>query len=149
MAVCRNESGGSDVEGRAAYDPAVLAGRGEDRVAPGVPSPDHSGTGRRKPRHYDAQDERRILGALDAPPPAGYARWNGPLLGKHLGDISKHQIWRVLREHEISLERRPSWCISTHPAFSQKAADIVALYLQPPENAVVLSVDEKPHIQPR
>jgi transposase len=39
------------------------------------------------------------------------------------------------------------WCISTDPAFAQKAADIVALYLQPPENAVVLSVDEKPHIQ--
>ena len=36
---------------------------------------------------------------------------------------------------------------STDPAFAQKAADIVALYLQPPENAVVLSVDEKPHIQ--
>src|SRR4029077_3543296 len=29
-----------------------------------------------KPRHYDVRDERRILGALDAPPPAGYARWN-------------------------------------------------------------------------
>jgi len=93
------------------------------------------------------RDERRIIAALDAPPPAGYARWNGPLLAKHLGDISKHQIWRVLREHEISLERRRSWCISTDPAFAQKATDIVALYLQPPENAVVLSVDEKPHIQ--
>jgi len=100
-----------------------------------------------KPRHYEAKDERRIIAALDAPPPAGYARWNGPLLAKHLGDISKHQIWRVLREHEISLERRRSWCISTDPAFAQKATDIVALYLQPPENAVVLSVDEKPHIQ--
>src|SRR6266481_3445774 len=42
---------------------------------------------------------------------------------------------------------RRSWGISTDPAFAQKAADIVALYLQPPENAVVLSVDEKPHIQ--
>ena len=88
-----------------------------------------------------------LAGVADAPPPAGYARWNGPLLAKHLGDISKHQIWRVLREHEISLERRRSWCISTDPAFAQKATDIVALYLQPPENAVVLSVDEKPHIQ--
>jgi len=37
--------------------------------------------------------------------------------------------------------------ISTDPAFARKAADIVALYLQPPENGVVLSVDEKPHIQ--
>src|SRR6516165_10493763 len=100
-----------------------------------------------KPRHYEAEHRRRIIAALDAPPPAGYARWNGPLLAKHLGDISKHQIWRVLRAHEISLERRRSWCISTDPAFAQKAADVVALYLQPPENAVVLSVDEKPHIQ--
>src|SRR5271165_4616135 len=100
-----------------------------------------------KPRHYVAKDEQRILAALDAPPPAGYARWNGTLLAKHLGDISRHQVWRVLREHEISLERRRSWCISTDPAFAQKAADIVALYLQPPENGVVLSVDEKPHIQ--
>ena len=84
---------------------------------------------------------------MDAAPPAGYARWNGPLLAKHLGDISKHQIWRVLRQHEISLQRRRRWCISTDPAFAQKAADIVGLYLQAPENAVVLSVDEKPHIQ--
>jgi len=53
----------------------------------------------------------------------------------------------VLREHEISLARRRSWCISTDPGFAPKAADIVGLYLQPPENALVLSVDEKPHIQ--
>ena len=81
-----------------------------------------------KPRHYQTNDERRIIAALDASPPAGYARWNGTLLAKHLGDISKHQIWRVLREHEISLERRRSWCISTDPAFAQKAADVVALF---------------------
>ena len=43
--------------------------------------------------------------------------------------------------------RRRRWCISTDPAFAQKAADLVGLYLQPPENAVVLSVYEKPHIQ--
>ena len=53
----------------------------------------------------------------------------------------------MLREHEISLARRRSWCISTDPGFAPKAADIVGLYLQPPENALVLSVDEKPHIQ--
>ena len=53
----------------------------------------------------------------------------------------------MLRAHEISLARRRRWCISTDPAFAQKAADLVALYLQPPENAVLLAVDEKPHIQ--
>jgi transposase len=99
------------------------------------------------PAHYDRSVERRILRALDKPPPAGYARWNGVLLARRLTEVSKHQIWRVLRKHNISLERRRSWCISTDPAFAQKAADIVALYLNPPENALVLSVDEKPHIQ--
>src|SRR5256884_6155486 len=132
--------------GRLATRPATVSkwrGRFARNGLAGVADAPRSG----KPRHYEAKDERRILAALDSPPPAGYARWNGTLLAKHLGDISKHQIWRVLREHEISLERRRSWCISTDPAFAQKAADIVALYLQPPENAVVLSVDEKPHIQ--
>ena len=100
-----------------------------------------------KPRHYQSAHEHRILAALDLPPPAGHARWDGTLLARHLADISTHQIWRVLRRHEIALARRRSWCISTDPAFAEKAADIVALYLQPPENAVVLAVDEKPHIQ--
>ena len=100
-----------------------------------------------KPTHYQAAHEQRILAALDQPPPAGYRRWDGVLLARHLGDISKHQIWRVLRQHEISLARRRSWCISTDPCFAQKAADVVGLYLQPPANAVVLAVDEKPHIQ--
>ena len=42
--------------------------------------------------------------------------------------------------------RHPGQAVPGKP-FAQKAADVVALYLQPPENAVVLSVDEKPHIQ--
>jgi transposase len=58
-----------------------------------------------KPAHYPPADEQRILAALDAPPPVGYRRWDGALLARHLGDISKHQIWRVLRAHEISLAR--------------------------------------------
>jgi len=56
-------------------------------------------------------------------------------------------VWRVLRKHKIQLQRRRSWCISTDPEFGPKAADIIALYLNPPENAIVLSIDEKPHIQ--
>lgn len=100
-----------------------------------------------KPATYDRKSERRILAQLDQPPPKGYARWNGALLAAALKSISAHQIWRVLRKHGISLERRHSWCVSTDPCFAQKAADVVGLYLNPPEHALVLSVDEKPHIQ--
>lgn len=100
-----------------------------------------------KPRRYDEGTRDRILAALDEAPPRGYVRWNGRLLARRLKDVSEHHVWRVLRERGISLERRRSWCISTDPYFARKAADVVGLYLNPPENAVVLCVDEKPHIQ--
>ena len=100
-----------------------------------------------KPKRYDESVDRRILSELGKPPPEGFSSWNGPLLAEALGDVSVDQVWRVLRKHGIQLQRRRSWCISTDPEFAQKAADVVALYLDPPENAVVLSVDEKPAIQ--
>jgi len=97
--------------------------------------------------NYDAQTDRRILSRLDGPPPKGYVRWTAALLSKDLGDVSDQYIWRFLRAHKISLSRRKSWCISKDPEFTAKAADVVGLYLNPPENAIVLSVDEKPSIQ--
>jgi len=96
---------------------------------------------------YDQQTEQRILDMLDQPPPEGYATWNGRLVAEALGDVSADHVWRVLRRHGISLQRRRSFCVSTDPEFVPKAADIVGLYLAPPENAVVLCVDEKPSIQ--
>jgi transposase len=59
-----------------------------------------------KPPTYGVQAERRILALLDQAPPEGYARWNGRLLAKALGDVSHDQVWRVLRRHRISLKRR-------------------------------------------
>ena len=99
------------------------------------------------PPRYDQTTRQRILAQLDQPPPSGHATWTGALLAAALGDVSKHQVWRVLRKHQISLRRRRSWCLSTDPEFARKAAYVVGLYLDPPDNAVVLAVDEKPHIQ--
>ena len=96
---------------------------------------------------YGEDTEKRILSKLDEAPPDGYATWDGKLIAQALGDVSKHQVWRILRRHGIQLARRRSWCISTDPEFSVKAADIVGIYLDPPENAVVIAVDEKPGIQ--
>jgi len=97
---------------------------------------------------YDDEDiEKRVLDMLDAPTPKGYATWSGPLLAKALGNVSEHKVWRILRKFGISLVRHHSWCISTDPEFVPKAAAIIGLYLDPPDNAIVLSVDEKPAIQ--
>jgi transposase len=114
----------------------------KDRLA-GLADAPRSG----KPKTYDAAVDRRILAALDRPPPAGFARWTAPLLATALGDVSDQYIWRFLRSQRIDLAGRKSWCLSTDPEFAAKAADIVGLYLAPPENAIVLAVDEKPAIQ--
>jgi len=100
-----------------------------------------------KPAKYDRTREKRVLALLDKPAPKGYSQWNGRLLSEALSGVSKDQVWRILRRHDICLERRRSWCISTDPELGPKAADVVGLYLNPPEKALVLAVDEKPSIQ--
>jgi transposase len=79
-------------------------------------------------------------------PPAGMASWDGGSLALALG-VSDHAVWRVLRKQGVQLQRHRSWCVSTDPEFAAKAADVIGLYLSPPQNALVLSVDEKPSIQ--
>ena len=96
---------------------------------------------------YGKATNKRILVLLEKPPPAGYARWTGPLLAEALGDVDVQYVWRFLRAHNIDLAARKSWCESNDPAFVAKAADVVGLYVDPPAKAIVLCVDEKPSIQ--
>src|SRR5207249_893563 len=96
---------------------------------------------------YTADTGKRILALLDQPPPSGYGRWTAPLLSRELGDVSDQYIWRFLRAHKINLAARKSWCESDDPDFVAKAAEIVGLYLDPPQDAIVLAVDQKPHTQ--
>lgn len=99
-----------------------------------------------KPARYGPELRDRILRQLESPPPAGMASWDGGSLAQALG-ASDDAVWRVLRKEGIQLQRHRSWCVSTDPEFAAKAADVIGLYLNPPENALVLSVDEKPSIQ--
>jgi hypothetical protein len=87
------------------------------------------------------------LAVLDRPVPAGYGRWTGPLIAAELGDVDVQYVWRFLRAQKIDLAARKSRCESNDPAFAAKAAEIVGLYLDPPDGALVLVVDEKPSIQ--
>ena len=96
---------------------------------------------------YDKETDRRILALLDAAPPEGYANWAGPLIARALGDVHVQYVWRFLRAQKIDLSGRKSWCQSNDPEFAAKAAEIVGLYMAPPDNAVVLAIDEKPSIQ--
>ena len=97
-------------------------------------------------RVYGEDFRKRVLALLEQPPPPGQACWDGPAVAATLQG-SVHAVWRVLRQQGICLQRQRSWCVSTDKEFAAKAADIVGLYLDPPEKAIVLSVDEKPSIQ--
>jgi len=97
-------------------------------------------------RVYGEDFRNRVLATLERPPPAGQATWDGPAVAAAVKG-SVHAVWRVLRKEGICLQRQRSWCVSTDKEFAAKAADIIALYLNPPENALVISVDEKPSIQ--
>src|SRR5579864_4793825 len=96
---------------------------------------------------YTTETGYRILAVLDGPPPKGYARWTAPLIATALGDVHEQYVWRFLRAQKIDLAGRKTWCVSDDPEFAAKAAEIVGLYLDPPEGALVIAVDEKPHIQ--
>jgi len=95
---------------------------------------------------YGADFRNRVLALLETAPPPGQACWDGPAVAAALNG-SVHAVWRVLRHEGICLQRQRSWCVSTDREFAAKAADIVGLYLNPPEKALVIAVDEKPSIQ--
>lgn len=97
-------------------------------------------------KKYDDDFRNQVLSTLEKPPPEGQATWDGASVAKVVQG-SKHAVWRVLRKEGICLQRQRSWCVSTDKEFAAKAADIVGLYLDPPHNALVICVDEKPSIQ--
>jgi len=99
-----------------------------------------------KPAKYGVAFRNSVLALLEQPPPPGMSHWDGPAVAERLGS-SVYAVWRVLRREGIHLQRHRSWCVSTDKEFAPKAADVVGLYLNPPLNAVVLSVDEKPSMQ--
>ena len=99
-----------------------------------------------KPPTYGAEFRNRVLALLEQPPPPGLSHWDGPAVASAVGS-SVHAVWRTLRREGIYLQRLRTWCVSTDPEFAAKAAEVVGLYLNPPLNALVLSVDEKPSIQ--
>lgn len=123
--------------------PMVIKWRGRfrDMGVDGLRDAPRSG----QPVRYGDEFERMVLAVLDERPPEGYALWNGILVARRLG-VKADQVRKVMRKNGIHLARRRSWCVSTDPEFASKAADIVGLYLNPPENAVVVCVDEKPCI---
>lgn len=106
---------------------------------------DQPGRGRR--RKYDAEVRHRIAAtACSEPPPAVGTHWSVRSLAMHLG-VTADVVHDVLSAECIKPHRFRYWKMSNDPEFEPKMLDVVGLYMNPPENAVVLSVDEKTSIQ--
>ena len=99
-----------------------------------------------KPRIRTPQMEARILSWTRKPPPHGATHWSTRTLGKHLG-VPHTVVARVWQRAGLQPHRLERYVRSTDPAFEEKAADIIGLYLNPPQHAAVFCVDEKTAIQ--
>ena len=88
----------------------------------------------------------RILAATRKKPQAGSTHWSCRKLAAQLG-ISKDAVHRVWKEAGLKPHRLQRYIASDDPEFESKAADIIVLYLNPPQHAAVFCVDEKTAIQ--
>ena len=105
---------------------------------------------RPKPGRIDhatpAETTERVVQLALSPPPAGRSRWTARLLGREVG-VPFGVIARILRANKLKPHLARTYKVSRDPKFAEKVADVVGLYLNPPRNAIVLSLDEKTSIQ--
>jgi transposase len=90
--------------------------------------------------------EARVLAKTRQRPPDGSTHWTTRKLGKVLG-ISHMLVARIWRRAGLQPHRFERYMLSDDPDFEQKAADVIGLYLNPPQHAAVFAADEKTAIQ--
>jgi transposase len=90
--------------------------------------------------------QAKILDATRKAPADGSTHWSTRKLAKHLG-VSHMLVARVWASAKLRPHRMRRYMLSDDPAFEKKAADIIGLYLKPPQHAAVFCVDEKTAVQ--
>src|SRR6266436_3854025 len=100
----------------------------------------------RKDHALTADTVDKLIQLAMSPPPAGRARWTTRLLAKQFG-ITSGAVSDALRRNNVKPHLVRTYKVSRDPEIAAKVNDVVGLYLNPPEHAIVLSVDEKTSIQ--
>jgi transposase len=104
-----------------------------------------------RPCVYHHDDVLLLVKTVTEPPPNGATRWTmealAAAMNAHGVAISASQVWRICNALDLKPWQVESWMTSHDPDFWEKAGDVCGLYLDPPENAVVWSVDEKSGMQ--
>jgi transposase len=100
----------------------------------------------RKPTAMTPRTEARILARTQRKPTDGSTHWSTRKLAKELG-VSHMLVQRVWSRAGIKPHRIKRYMTSNDPDFEDKAADVIGLYLNPPQHAAVFCVDEKTQVQ--
>ena len=107
-----------------------------------------------RPRSISGDARSRILALSRESPPesTGLTHWSSMEMAKYLErhegiSVSHNFVSALWRDHGLQPHRQGTFKLSNDPDFAVKVADIVGLYLNPPEGAVVLSMDEKTQVQ--
>lgn len=96
---------------------------------------------------YKQEDKARIVQKACEKPPGGYTNWSQRRIAKELG-MSQSTVQKTLKEHALKPHKVDYRCgKSTDPEFEQKMLNVIGLYMNQSEKAIVLSVDEKTQIQ--
>jgi transposase len=99
-----------------------------------------------RPRTIDEATVQRVIAKTLEPPPGGESHWSIARLAAATG-VSATSVERIWRQHRLKPHQTRSFKYSADPELEAKVIDIVGLYLDPPEGALVLCVDEKTQIQ--
>ena len=102
--------------------------------------------GRGRKAHYDQAKQEAIIKAALETKPKGMTHWSCRLMAQAQG-VSKNTVQRLWQLHNIKPHLQRTFKLSRDPKFLEKLTDVVGLYLNPPQKAVVLCVDEKSQIQ--
>ncbi len=107
-----------------------------------------------RPRGIPERVRSRVVALTRQTPPAstGLSHWSSREMARFLKrnegiTVSHSVIARIWREHDLQPSHQGTFKLSRDPKFAEKVVDIVGLYLDPPDGAVVLSVDEKTQVQ--
>jgi transposase len=98
------------------------------------------------PRRYGHDERLAVFATACSPPPEGQTQWTVRSLATAVG-IGKSQTHAILAEADLKPHQVRSWLQSLDPEFETKQAEVCGLYLNPPEGAIVVSIDEKTSVQ--
>jgi transposase-like protein/transposase len=98
------------------------------------------------PPTYSREDRDRVMAIAMGPPPDGQTHWSVREVARRTG-MSPATVHRLFQERGLQPHRTETFKFSTDPALESKIRDVVGLYMDPPDGAIVLSVDEKTQIQ--